>query len=270
MGKVSEDARQRYAIRSEVYKKKIDSMLQREKNMQAIIQKDETGGAYKKLTLAEECMNLSSLYLLIHNLSVAMLGVKNEDSINEARKTLYRCIIYLEEIVTDFLDVPYSDYASQLEQIQSFSESKRYQLMLKLGLSIRLVMDAFGDNSKWKWSFVELEGRFATVAKNIIDLKSATKDGLDPHSPDYDETIYHLRLVKQLLQQSSDRYREKYELSTNRIDDFRIAINYLCALRRIHVLLNERDEAEEIKKKADIWKEKMEKDHKKTEERKGR
>ena len=137
-------------------------------------------------------------------------------------------------------------------------------------VKIRIICLAFGDNSKWKWSFVELEGRFATVAKNIIDLKSATKDGLDPHSPDYDETIYHLRLVKQLLQQSSDRYREKYELSTNRIDDFRIAINYLCALRRIHVLLNERDEAEEIKKKADIWKEKMEKDHKKTEERKGR
>jgi len=135
----------------------------------------------------------------------------------------------------------------------------------KLGLAIRLIMDAYGDNTKWRWAFVELEARFAAVARNIMDLKTATKDGLDPHSAEYDDTVYHLRLVKRLFQQAADRYREKYELSTGRIDDFRLAINYLLALRRIHLILNERSEAEEAKKKADIWREKMEKDHKKAE-----
>ena len=57
-------------------------------------------------------------------------------------------------------------------------------------------------------------------------------------------------------------------LSTGRIDDFRLGINYLLALRRIHLILNERNEAEEAKKKADIWKEKMDKDHKKNEAQK--
>jgi len=71
---------------------------------------------------------------------------------------------------------------------------------------------------------------------------------MDPRAPDYEVTIYHLRTIKRLLSQAADRYREKYELSTNRIDDFKLAINFLGALRRIHVLLSERDEAETVKK----------------------
>jgi hypothetical protein len=78
--------------------------------------------------------------------------------------------------------------------------------------------------------------------------------------------MYHLRLIKKLLMQAADRYREKYELSTNRIDDFKMGINFLNALRRIHALLGERPEAETLKKKAEIWSSKLETDHKKHED----
>ncbi len=265
MAKVTDSARQTYGEKVAPYQQQIDALLIREKNMLTMIERDPNGDAYKKLMLADEMLFLSTLYMTKHSLSVSILGVKNEDALNDARKTLYKAIIYLEEVVTNFVDAPFSEYEDKIEQIRNIPESKRYYLIRKLGLAIRLVLDAYGDNTKWRWAFVELEGRFATVAKNILDLKTASKDGLDPHSPDYDDTIFHLRLVKRLLQQAADRYREKYELSTARIDDFRLAINYLLALRRIHLILNERDQAEEAKKKADIWKEKMEKDHKKSE-----
>jgi hypothetical protein len=65
------------------------------------------------------------------------------------------------------------------------------------------------------------------------------------------------------MQKSADRYREKYELSTSRIDDFKLAISYLAALRRLHIILGEPDNAEVVKKKADVWKAKMEADEKK-------
>lgn len=258
----TEKARQKYTERYNNYKTQIDVILQREKNLLQLMEKDSSGIEYKRLALAEDMLNLSSLYLLVHNLSVSILGTKSDDSLNEARKTLYKSIIYLEEIVTNYVDVPFTDYEKNLEAIASVPEAKRYQLIKKLGLAIRLVIDAYGENTKWKWTFVELEGRFAIVAKNIMDLRAIAKDGLDPHSPDYEISVYHLRLVKHLLQQGADRYREKYELSTKRIDDFRMAIQFLLALRRIHLVLNEREEAEETKKKAEIWKEKMEKDNK--------
>ena len=268
MAKVTDEARQIYGEQISAYQQQIDALLIREKTMLMMIEKDPTGASYKRLMLTDEMLYLTTLYLAKHNLSVAMLSVKNEDALNDARKTLYKAVIYLEEVVTNYIDVPYADYEDKVSEIRNLPESKRYYLVRKLGLAIRQIMDAYGDNTKWRWTFVELEARFATVSKNILDLKTASKDGLDPHSPDYDDTVYHLRLVKRLLQQAADRYREKYELSTGRIDDFRLAINYLLALRRIHLILNERDAAEEAKKKADIWKGKMETDHKKSEAQK--
>jgi hypothetical protein len=78
--------------------------------------------------------------------------------------------------------------------------------------------------------------------------------------------VRHLALIKKLLQQAADRYREKYELSTNRIDDFKMGIHFLCSLRRIHILLGEREHAEPLKRKADIWNSKLEVDMRKQEE----
>ena len=52
-------------------------------------------------------------------------------------------------------------------------------------------------------------------------------------------------------------------MNTSSVDDFKLAIQYLSALRRIHLVLNERNAAEEVKKRIDIWLTKMEKDMKK-------
>ena len=135
-------------------------------------------------------------------------------------------------------------------------------IIRKLGLAITILKDAFGDNSKWKWSFVELEGRFSTIAKNLIDMRSSVKDYFDPHSEDYETTVLYIRLITKLLTDSATAYRDKYELSTRRIDDMRNAIKYLLALRKLNVAIGNSEQAEEIKKKAIVWKDKMDSDHK--------
>ncbi|GAH58249.1 unnamed protein product, partial [marine sediment metagenome] len=103
------------------------------------------------------------------------------------------------------------------------------------------------------------------VTKNLINLKTFTAN-LDPRIEGYSERLAHLNLTKRLLQQASDRYREKYELSTHRLDDIKRAISFLSALRRLHILLGESDQVEDIKKKIDIWRAKMEADQKKREQ----
>ncbi|MEE8440482.1 MAG: hypothetical protein V3S41_02080, partial [Spirochaetia bacterium] len=77
--------------------------------------------------------------------------------------------------------------------------------------------------------------------------------------------LEHLQFVKDLLQRSADRYREKYELNTFRIDDFKQAISFLSALKRIHTLLGEAAQGDVIKRKIDVWKAKMEDDEKRLE-----
>jgi hypothetical protein len=79
--------------------------------------------------------------------------------------------------------------------------------------------------------------------------------------------VAHLKLVRELLQKSADRFLERYTLATSRIDDFKQAIDYLLALKRLHTLLGEVDQAEVVKRKADVWRSRMEDEEKRAEQR---
>ena len=46
----------------------------------------------------------------MYSLSVAELGVNNENYLNEGRKRTYKAIIYIEQVVSSRIDVPFSDY----------------------------------------------------------------------------------------------------------------------------------------------------------------
>mgnify|MGYP006988912838 CR=1 FL=1 len=52
---------------------------------------------------------VATTYIALNNLSVELLDVKNNDMLNDARKILYKAIIYLEEVVTPAIDVQYSE-----------------------------------------------------------------------------------------------------------------------------------------------------------------
>ena len=264
MGKISAEAKKRYFDKVKEYKQVLDSIAQREKNLLQLVEKDDVGKEYKKIALADENLNLASYLILLNQVSLALLAVKNEAFLNEARKSCYKSIIYLEEVVSNYIDAPYADYKEKLEKIEGLEDEKRYALVRKLGFTIQSVIDEFGDNSKWKWSFVELEGRFATVTKNLLNLKTLVA-GLDPRVDGYQARLGHLNLVKDMLQKTADRYREKYELSTLRIDDFKLALAYLSSLKRLHSVLGENNMVENIRKKIEVWSQKMDADEKRTE-----
>jgi hypothetical protein len=262
--KPSEEARKRYAEYVKDNKVAIEAVLAKEKNLKAVVDGGGMGANYQRLALADDNLNIVSNYILMNSLSVTFLGVKNESFLNEARKCLYKTIIYLEEVLTGLIDVPFSDYEQGLNTIDAFPDESRHSLIRKIGFAIDSIRDGFGENTKWKWSFAELDGRYAALAKNFLNLKTFLSK-MDPREEGYSARLAHLGLAKDLLQQAADRYREKYELSTQRLDDMKLAINFLSALRRLHVILGEVEQAEVVKKKIDIWKLKMEADLKKIE-----
>jgi hypothetical protein len=266
MAKTTADDYSQYTKKTQTYREAIETILKREKTtLAAINQESPEGAVLKRLGLIDDMLNLTSNYIILNSVSWSLLKGKNEDALNDGRKSLYKGLAYLEAIVSNFVDVPYSDYEERLAALGSLNAAQRYLLIRKMGLTIELLENAYGDNSKWRWSFVDLEGRFAAVAKNILDLKAAITNS-DPASPNYEPTVYHLRTVKRLLTEAADRYREKYELSTNEPEDFMQGIYFLGALRRIHILLGEREDAEMIKKKQEIWAAKLKTDSKKRED----
>ena len=285
MEKISSEAKKRYAERVKEYRERIDAITAKNKQLEEHITKTSksqglTSGQYRgdqftdldalkevnsiRFELADHYLNIVSYYNLMNALSLSLLGIKNESFLNDGRKSCYRSIIYMEEIVSPYIDAPFSDYQQGLESLESFDDKSKYHFIRKLGFAIDSVIEDFGSGSKWKWSFVELQGRYAALAKNLLNLKTFIMQ-LDPRVEGYSERLAHLQLVKKLLQQSADRYREKYELSTQRLDDIKKAILFLAAIKRLHALLGEVEEAEVLKKKMEIWKTKMEDDQKKKE-----
>lgn len=262
MAKVTNEDRESFKEAIVPYQGKIKGYLTKETTVLNTIRSDETGKEYKKLQLAEDMITTASLYMAINSLSVKMLDVKNNDALNDARKMLYRAVIYCEDVVTDYIDVSFAELSEKLEVITKITIKNRYELMQKLGLAIQMLKDSFGDNSKWKWSFVELEGRFAAVAKNLIDMKNAVKDYFDPNSDNYETTVMYIRMIGRLVESSANGYRDKYEQSSRRLDDMKNAIKFLLARHKVCVAIGDRNSAEEVKKKAVVWHDKMEADHK--------
>lgn len=264
MAKVNEEARKKYFERIAPYKKTINELKDKESRIEAMLKVDAAGEPYKRLALARDNLCTVSRFLVINSLSVSLLGVKNENALNDARKTCYKAVIQLEKVFTNLLDVPFSEYEEALKACESFPEMERFELVRKTGLSIALVKEGLGDNSRWKWSIVELEGRLAAVAKNSLNLKTLVQ-GMDPRSDGYRERIEFFNLTRKILQGAADSYRMRYEVSTGRMDDFRTAISYLGALQHLSLLLGRANEAAALKRKIDIWKGKMESDQKNSE-----
>jgi hypothetical protein len=285
MEKISSEAKKIYAERVKEYKERIDEIADKNKQLELRIAKTSksqglTSGQYRgnqftdlealkevnstRFELADQYLNIVSYYNLMNALSLSLLGIKNESFLNDGRKSCYRSIIYMEEIVSPYIDAAFSDYQQGVESLEGFDDGSKYRLLCKLGFSIDSVIEGFGSGTKWKWSFVELQGRYAVIAKNLLNLKTFIMQ-LDPRVEGYSERLAHVQLVKKLLQQSADRYREKYELSTMRLDDIKKAILFLAAMKRLHALLGEVEEAEVVKKKMEIWKTKMEDDQRKQE-----
>ncbi|MEE8440872.1 MAG: hypothetical protein V3S41_04055, partial [Spirochaetia bacterium] len=182
MGKISQVAKDMYSERVQEYKQTTEEILQREKSELASAEKEPVGSEYKKIAMADERLNLASLYLLLNRLSLSLLGIKNDAFLNDARKSCYQSVIYLEDVVSNVIDAPFSEYSERLDAIEKLPDEQRYHVAQKLGFTIQSVEEDFGDNSKWKWSFVELEGRCTTVTKNLMNLKTLIA-GLDPRVP---------------------------------------------------------------------------------------
>ncbi|MDR0452309.1 MAG: hypothetical protein LBH15_04640 [Treponema sp.] len=260
MFKISpEDRQKKFSEKIVPYTEAINAIVKREKRMLDNLPASPKGAALARLNLAEDMFNLASHYTVLCRIFQRICGRFNEDLLNETRKALYKGAAYIEDLVSPWVDVPFSDYEDKVAMLSGISEERRYFVIRKMGLSIDLFKDIIGYSPKWKWVFVGLDGRLAAAAKNIIDMKSMVAN-LNPRSEEYEATVFHLRMVKKLLARAAERYREKYELSSQITEDFQQAINFLNALKRLHILLNERSDAEEVKKTVEVWSNKLKED----------
>jgi len=239
-------------------KKEIDKIQQKIKTLD---ESKENSPEINKIMAASYYLDLVSVYCAMTDLSQTLLGYKNESYLDQARKSLYKAIILLEGVVSNIIDMPFRENSERLEKLEQLSDADRLKLANKMGYTISLLEDRYGEKSKWKWSFVELLGRYATIVKNMFDFRAYQAKN-DPSVEGFDERYDLLVLIKELLLDASNKYREKYELANHNPDDMKKAIDFLRALKRIHILLNEKNEIQSITKRIELWSQKLEADMK--------
>lgn len=226
----------------------------------------EINSLYKRIGASNTYLESVNLFCKMNEYSIQIMDIKNDLYLTNARKNIYQAIKMIESIVGNFVDTSLTDNAEILEELNLLNPKRILYLLKKLEYSIALVEFSEGDNSKWKWNFVELYGKFATLGKNLINFREYANKMYDPSYSFYEEVNDLLRLLKRVIETAAQKYRTKYELSTMDMADMNKGIELLNLLVRIYIILNEQQFAQDTKKTIEKWKDKLELDLKKKEE----
>jgi hypothetical protein len=252
----NKEDKKKYSEELTYLKRKLDEINQKISHLES---KKGENEKFNKILISSHLVDLVTVYNAMTDLSMNLLGYKNESYLDKGRKSLYKAIINLEEVVTKYIDVPLGENHELLKSLDTFKDKDRLRLVRKIGYTVSLLEDRYGEKSKWRWSFVELEGRFAVVAKNLFDFRTYQAKN-DPREEGFHDRYDYLYLIKDFLVNASNRYRERYELTNQTPDDMNKAIEYLRGLKRIHILFNESEEVQNIDKRIELWSQKFEAD----------
>jgi hypothetical protein len=255
---VEKEKKQRFEQELHLLRGKIDEVNRKIKYLES--KRDENENL-NTLMIASHYLDLVSIYCAMTDLSLNLLGYKNESYLDAGRKSLYKALILMEGVVSSAIDIPLNENYELLASLGTFSEKEQLRLVRKIGYIISLLEDRYGTNSKWKWSFVEIEGRYSVIAKNLFNFRRYQEKN-NPNIEGFDERYDFMLLIKDLLLKSSNRYREKYELTNHSPEDMKKAIDFLRALKRIHILFKENTEVQNVAKRIELWSQKLETDMK--------
>jgi len=240
--------------------KKINELLIKKKKMPGI-------EAYYNVEVVSYLMLIITLYIKMSDLSLDMLGIKNDTFLNNARKEFYKVLQMLEEIVGDDVDRTLRENDEYLVKIDRLNPAEILDFVKRVETNFVNLKNKVGEGSKWKWSFVELQARVAVIIKNITNFSDVAKYR-DPRVEFYHDRLELMHMCKDGLTEAAKQYRTKYELSGKARDDLKKSIELLSALRKIHVLFGEDEEATKLKNTIDAAKQALEAEDKATDSKK--
>lgn len=231
--------------------------------------KSENIVAYYCLELSMLYLEEISVYINMNDASMEYLEVKNTAFLESARKEFYKAVQELEEIVGTDIERPLAENKDYLGPINHVSIRNILHLSRRLLYVFDTLKDKIGEGSKWKWSFVDIHVRIATLVKNLVNFSELEKYR-NFKSEFFKDREELLKLVKITLEDAAKEARNKYEMSTKAPEDIRRAVELLTTLRNIHALYGERSEAQKTKTVIDALMARLESEEKKEDQQKGK
>ncbi|MBN1531040.1 MAG: hypothetical protein JXA20_00105 [Spirochaetes bacterium] len=251
-------------IKSSVDKlqKKVNETVSKRKKMPAI-------APYYVLESVVNLLLIIEDYLKMNDLSVEMLGIKNETFLNNARKEFYKVLQQMEEIVGKDVDRSLRENDEYIDRIERLNPHQILKLVQRIHFVLRSLRNKVGETSKWKWSFVELQSRVAVITKNITKFSDIAKLR-DPRVEYFYDRRDLMQLCKESLTEAARQYRAKYEMAGKSREDLKRSIEFLSSLRRIHVIFGESEDAAKLKNTIDAARMALESEDKSKEDKKAK
>lgn len=263
----SPQARALFVKKETEFKTELKKSKEIVKNTLELATEEDPYTPYRLIAVANEYLAMVSLYIQITEDMEFLKGTKNETYLNEGRKTFYNALLNLEKVFTDFISIEPTEIQETVELLPKFDPARKIIFFRKMGFILDRLEGAFGEKTKYRWAFIDMFARFAIIFKNSMDYKQlGTRD---PRKPFFEENEVLINILVDILTRASDKLREKYELATREFDDMNKAIKILDEVRRINTILGDQKVAEDVKKKIEVWTDKLEKDMK-AKDKKGR
>lgn len=223
---------------------KYDKMI---KNVLVKKRKNEKIAPYYNLEIANYLLKAIEQNIRINDLSVNMLGFKNNKSLDMARSNFSRILQLMKENFGDEVDrESLKENEELLSKVGRLNARQILDMTNKVNDVFHSLKNSMGEDSKWKWLFVELQAKVAIMNRNLINFSDIQKYR-DPRTEFFHDRREHLALAKESLEESAKLYRTKYELSSKSREDLKKSIEILEALRKIHMILGESSESDKLK-----------------------
>lgn len=213
-------------------KKKVEDLEKEIKMYMKSLSENKKMAPFFHIGCAGRYLEQAHIYMDMNDLSEKMMGIKNNGFLDSARKIIYRIITEIEAIVTLEVDEPLDFNREQLDEFKPFTPKQRLNLYKHGRKTVDRLIQAYGENTKWKWSFPELYAKLTVLAKNMLDFREIQAIR-DPREEFYYDRQEYLDTIKEDLFESSNQFRNKFELSTKSNNDLLYAIRLLEALKRI-------------------------------------
>ncbi len=183
----------------------------------------------------------------MNDVSLNMLGIKNNKSLDIAKSNFSKILQLMKEIVGDDVDrESLKENEEYLANIGKLTPRHINDLANRINDMLFTLKNTMGEDSKWKWLFVELQAKVAVIIRNLVNFSDILKYR-DPREEFFRTRIEHMRLAKDSLEEAAKQYRTKYELSSKSREDLKKSIELLEALRKVHIVMGESNDADKLK-----------------------
>ena len=227
-------------VRSEELEKKAKDLFHKKKSNSNL-------EPYYNLEISSYLMRTIELYLKMNDISIDILGIKNNKTLDLSKSNFSKILLLLKETVGDEVERDsLKENEEYLQRIDKLNPRQILDFLTRLDTLFSDLRSNMGEESKWKWLFVELHAKLAILKRNFINFSNILKYR-DPREPFFRDRNEHLRMAKSALEEAAKQYRTKYELSAKSREDLKKSIEMLEALRKIHLTMGESNEADKIK-----------------------